>query len=89
MTYCRDERLARLGDARISRLLYVVPSPVPGEGIYYHLSGGCAALTPGYYPITPTGFQNESLRDSTLCRAVRMHGSILLTRNGLNDGSRG
>ena len=27
------------------------------------VTGGYAALTPGYYHITPTGFQLESLRD--------------------------
>ena len=32
-----------------------VLSPVPGEGIYYHLTGGYASLTPGYYHITPNG----------------------------------
>jgi hypothetical protein len=38
-------------------------SPVPGEGIYYRLTGGYASLTPGYYHVTPTGFQNGFLRD--------------------------
>ena len=32
-----------------------VLSPVPGEGKYYRLTGGCATLTPGYYHITPEG----------------------------------
>ena len=51
---------------------------------------GVALRLPPAIIISPlTGFQNESLRDFALCRAVRMHGSILLTRNGLNDGSWG
>ena len=32
-----------------------VLSPVPGEYIGWHVTGGYASLTPGYYHITPNG----------------------------------
>ena len=38
-------------------------SPFQGEDYGGTPTGGYAALTPGYYHITPTGSQNESLRD--------------------------
>ena len=35
----------------------------PVRNLVCELTEGYASLTSGYYPITPTGFQNESLRD--------------------------
>ena len=52
---CRDTQPARLFVFLNGVILLRVLSPVPGEGIYYHLSGGYASLTPGYYHITPDG----------------------------------
>ena len=53
---CRDTQPARLFVFLNGVILLRVLSPVPGEGIYYHLSGGYASLTPGYYLKTRSGF---------------------------------
>ncbi|MBR5737989.1 MAG: hypothetical protein IKX90_05425, partial [Verrucomicrobia bacterium] len=42
-------------DVRCARLFCLVLSPVPGEYMGRHVTGGYASLTPGYYPITPDG----------------------------------
>ena len=42
-------------DVRCARLILLVLSPVPGEYIGWHVTGGYASLTPGYSLITRSG----------------------------------
>ena len=71
---CRDTQPARLFVFLNGVILLRVLSPVPGEGKYYHLTGGYASLTPGYHRLTRSGLIKWSRASARLGITQKIRG---------------
>ena len=70
-------------------LFCLVLSPVPGEYIGWHVTGGCAALTPGYHRLTRSGLIKWSRASARLGIIQNPAGILIETPTGWYDNSRG